>query len=108
MPSDEKKGQEPDDKQVKTAYELAMERFARAESGPALSTEQKEELAAIDRETQAKIAEQEILMMSRLQAAVAAGNMEEAIKIREEMATELRRLRERGEAKKEEVRKRGR
>lgn len=105
MPSDEKK---TGDKPMRSAYELAMERFARAESGPALSAEQKEELAAIDRETQAKIAEQEILMKSRLQAAVAAGNMEEAVKIREEMATELRRLRERGEAKKEEVRKRGR
>jgi hypothetical protein len=108
MASDETKGQEQGEKEMKTAYELAMERFARAETGPALSAEQKEELAAIDRETQARIAEQEILMKSRLQAAAAAGNMEEAVKIREEMGTELRRLRERGEAKKEEVRKRGR
>lgn len=104
MPSDEKKGEE---KQMKSAYELAMERFAQADTGPALSTEQKEELAAIDRETQAKIAEQEILVKSRFQAAVAAGNMEEAIKLRAELATELRRLRERGEAKKDEVRKCG-
>ena len=105
MPGDEKSGEE---KQMKSAYELAMERFAQAESGPALSAEQKEELAAIDRETQAKVAEQEILVRSRLQAAAAAGNMEEAVKLRDELATELRRLRERGEAKKDEVRKRGR
>ncbi len=105
MPSDEKKGEE---KPMKSAYELAMERFAQADTGPALSAEQKAELAAIDRETQAKIAEQEILMKSRLQAAAAAGNMEEAIKIRDELAPELRRLRERGEAKKDEVRNRGR
>jgi hypothetical protein len=98
MPSEEK--------QMKSAYELAMERFGQAGAGPALSAEQKREIAEIDRETQAKIAEQEILLRSRIQAAAAAGNLEEAVKLRDELATETRRLRERGETKKDEVRKR--
>ena len=98
MPSEEK--------QMKSAYELAMERFGQTGAGPALSAEQKQEIAEIDRETQAKIAEQEILLKSRIQAAAAAGNLEEAAKLHEELTAELRRLRERGEAKKDEVRKR--
>ena len=98
-----------DDKRVKTALELALERFQAAGGGAAapLSDEQKRELADIDREAAAKIAEQEILFKSRIGAALAAGNAEEAAKLRDQLATELRRIRERAEARKEEVRARG-
>lgn len=98
-----------DDKRMKTALELAMERFQAPGEGAAapLSDEQKRELAEIDREAAAKIAEQEILLKSRIGAALAGGNAEEVVKLREQLATELRRIRERAEAKKDEVRTRG-
>ena len=95
-----------DEKPMKSAYELAMERFAQSESaGPPLTEEQKLEIAAIDREMQAKIAEQEILSKSRIQAALTAGNAEDAARLRDEMAIEVRRIRERAESKKDEVRR---
>jgi hypothetical protein len=96
-----------DDKQMKSAYELAMERLKRDDEGEPLSlTEvQKRELAEIEREVTAKIAEQEILLKSRIVAALAAGNVDEAGKVRDELAEELRRIRERGEARKDAVRR---
>ena len=92
---------------IKSAYELAMERLgggAHAGAG-GLTEEQKQTLAAIDRETGAKVAEQEILSKSRVQAALASGDVEGATKLREEMTIELNRIRERGEERKEEVRR---
>lgn len=98
-----------DEKQVKSAYELAMERFKQDEGEVlSLTDVQKRELAEIDREITAKLAEQEILLKSRIVAALAAGNVEEAAKLRDELTAELRRIRERGEARKETVRKGGR
>lgn len=95
-----------DEKGIKSAYELAMERLKRGEpETPGLSETTKKKLAEIDRETGAKVAEQEILFKSRIQAADAAPNLEEVQKLREELATEIRRIRERGEARKEEVRR---
>ena len=52
-----------------------------------LTEEQKQALAAIDRETGAKVAEQEILLKSRIQTALATGDVEGATKLREEMKT---------------------
>jgi hypothetical protein len=98
-----------DEKGIKSAFELAMERL-KHEAGdqPELSSEQKTSLSEIDRETKAKEAEQEILLKSRIEAAAATGDLEEVGKLREQLAAELRRIRERGEAKKEEVRKQDR
>jgi hypothetical protein len=95
-----------EEKGIKSAFELAMERLKQAEPDePGLSEKQKRELAEIDRETGAKVAEQEILFRSRIQAASANRNLEEVEKLRQELATEIRRIRERGESRKEEVRR---
>jgi hypothetical protein len=98
-----------DEKSMKSAYELAMERLRRDQKDepPSLTDGQKRELADIDRETTAKVAEQEILLKPRILSALAAGNVEEATKLRDELEGELRRIRERGEVKKEAVRKGG-
>jgi len=90
---------------IKSAYELAMERLGGGQATVGLSEEQKQALAAIDRETGAKVAEQEILFKARIQTALAGGDIEGATKLREEMNTELGRIRERGETRKEEVRR---
>lgn len=96
-----------EEKKIKSAYELALERLGDSGGASPVSEEKKRELQDIDRDTEAKVAEQEILFKSRIQAALLAEKHEDAIKLREEMTTELRRLRERGEAKKEEARRQG-
>jgi hypothetical protein len=56
--------------ELKSAYELAMEKLKARGQGEAESTltqEQKEELAQARRETQAKIAEREIMLKAKLQ-----------------------------------------
>jgi len=96
----------PDDKGIKSAYELALERLGGGTTAPpALTPEQKVALADIDREINAKLAEQEILAKSRIQAALAAGDAEGAQKLQAEFVTEQRRIRERGEERKEEIRR---
>jgi hypothetical protein len=95
-----------DDKEIKSAYELALERLGGgATAPPTVTAEQKAALAAVDRETAAKVAEQEILAKSRIQAAIATGDAEAVAKLRDEVATELRRIRDRGEERKEEIRR---
>ena len=95
-----------DEKGIKSAYELALERLGGSDTAPqALTPEQKEAIAAIDRETGAKVAEREILAKSGIQAALATGDAEAVAKLREELATDLRRIRDRGEERKEEIRR---
>jgi len=95
-----------DDKAIKSAYELALERLGGgATAPPPLTPEQKSAIADIERETGAKLAEQEILAKSRIQAALAAGDTEGAQKLQAEFTTEQRRIRERGEERKEEIRR---
>jgi hypothetical protein len=95
-----------DEQEIKSAYELALERLGGSATAPAtLTPEQKEALAGIDRETAAKVAEQEILARSRIQAALAGGNAEEVQKVRAELEAELRRIRDRGEERKEAIRR---
>jgi hypothetical protein len=91
---------------MKSAYELAMERLAKAEPAIApLTAEQKSRLAEIDRVYQGKIAEREIFLKQQLKAALGAQNLEEADKLRQQIANEKARLEEEREDEKERVRR---
>jgi hypothetical protein len=91
---------------MKSAYELAMERLAKSDPSAApLSAEQKARLAEIDKVYQGKIAEREIFLKQQLQAALGAQNLEEADKIRQQIAGEKARLEEDREDEKERVRR---
>ncbi|MBE2212530.1 MAG: ComEC/Rec2 family competence protein [Opitutaceae bacterium] len=92
---------------MKSAYELAMERLQRAEPGAEkpLTPEQKERLAEIHRVYQGKIAEREIFLQQRLAEVQARGELEEAGKIRVQLASERTRLEEERDAEKERVRR---
>ncbi len=91
---------------MKSAYELAMERLAKSEPSAApLSAEQKDRLAEIDRVYQGKIAEREIFLKQQLESALAAQNLEEAEKVRKQIAGERARLEEEREDEKERVRR---
>lgn len=91
---------------MKSAYELAMERLAKSDptAGKPLTAEQKSRLADLDRVYQGKLAEREIFLQKQLNDALAAGNAEEADKIRQQLANEKARLQEEREAEKDRVR----
>ena len=91
---------------MKSAYELAMERLAKSDPATGqLTAAQKTRLAEIDRVFQGKIAEREIFLQQQLAAALAARNLDEAGKIRKQIAGEKARLAEECEDEKERVRR---
>jgi hypothetical protein len=91
---------------MKSAYELAMERLAKAEPAAApLSAAQKARLAEIDRVYQGKVAEREIFLQQQLDAALGARKFDDADKIRKQITGEKARLEEEREDEKERVRR---
>ncbi len=88
---------------IKSAYELAMERMGAA-SGPKLSAAQKAKLAELDQRYTAKIAEQELALKPKIEAARAAANAEEADQVENLLRAEIAKLREKLESEKENVR----
>jgi Spy/CpxP family protein refolding chaperone len=93
---------------MKSAYELAMERLAKSDpqASRPLTPEQKARLAEIDRVYQGRLAEREIFLRKQLDDALADQKLEEAEKIRQQMASERARLEEEREDEKERVRRR--
>lgn len=91
---------------MKSAYELAMERLAKSDPASApLTTEQKTRLAEIDRVYQGKLAEREIFLKQQLDQAFADQKLDEAEKIKQQLASERARIEEDREAEKERVRR---
>jgi len=91
---------------MKSAYELAMERLAKSDPSSApLTAEKKARLAEIDRVYQGKVAEREIFLKQKLQSALGARNLDDADKIRQEIASEKARLEAEREDEKERVRR---
>jgi len=91
---------------MKSAYELAMERLAKAEPAEQpLSAAQKERLAEIDRLYKGRIAEREIFLKQQLDTTLGEQKFDEADKIRKQIAGERTRLEEEREIEKERVRR---
>lgn len=91
---------------MKSAYELAMERFASQDGdNKPLSEEKKARLAAIDDKYKAKIAEREIFLQQKLEAARASGQLRDAADLQKQLASERARLEEEREEKKDAIRK---
>jgi hypothetical protein len=89
---------------MKSAYELAMERLQKATPTVVLSDEQKKQMAEIDSTFKAKIAEREVFLKDEIGKARARGKFEEVEALEKQLASEIRRLQEEGEAKKEKLR----
>ena len=89
---------------MKSAYELAMERLQKGAPSISLTDNQKKQLAEIERAFKAKIAEKELFLRDEIRKAQASGNFEEVEKLEKQLASEVRRLREDCEAKKEKFR----
>lgn len=91
---------------IKSALDLALERLKAKEGDVVpLTHEQKAAIAEIEAETKAKVAEEEIMAADRLRAAYASGDAEAARTLDEQIKGEIARIRERGERKKEKIRR---
>ena len=90
---------------MKSAYELAMERLEKASPSIALTEDQKQEIAELDSVYRAKIAEREVFLKDQISKAQIAGNLEEMQSLEKQLASEMRRLQDECEAKKEKLRK---
>ena len=89
---------------MKSAYELAMERLEKASPSISLTEDQKREVAELDSVYRAKIAEREVFLKDQIRKAQIAGNLEEGQSIEKQLASEMRRLQEECETKKEKLR----
>jgi hypothetical protein len=89
---------------MKSAYELAMERLAKNQPIVTLTDDQKKQLAEIDSQFKARIAEKELFLKGEIQKTRAARKFEEVEALEKQLATEIRRLHEDCESKKEKLR----
>jgi hypothetical protein len=92
---------------MKSAYELAMERLEKQSPSSKLTDDQRSQLAEIDSLYKSKIAERELLLSDEIRRERAAGKVAEVEKLQHQLASELRRLTEECESKKENIRKSG-
>lgn len=89
---------------MKSAYELAMERLEKASPSISLTEDQKKEIAQVDSVYRAKMAEREVFLRDQIQKAQITGNLEEVQSFEKQLASEVRRLQEECESKKEKLR----
>jgi hypothetical protein len=89
---------------MKSAYELAMERLAKDQPIVNLTEEQKKQLAEIDSQFKARIAERELFLKGEIVKAQSSGKFEEVESLEKQLRSENRRLQEDCEAKKEKLR----
>ena len=89
---------------MKSAYELAMERLQKQTPARTLTDAQKAEIAKIDANAKAKIAEQELFLRDKIAAAAQEGKYEDAAQLEQQLAREIRRINEDAAAKKEKAR----
>ena len=90
---------------MKSAYDLAMERLEKQSPTHKITEQQKREIAEVDSQYKAKIAERELFLKSQIKSARESGQYEEAESIEKQLGIEIRRLNEDCEEKKEKIRK---
>lgn len=90
---------------MKSAYELAMERFNDPQDDKPLTEAQRTALAEIDRKFQARLAELDIIREKKLAQARAQRDMASIQEVDENWRRDRRRLEDEREAEKEAVRK---
>jgi len=81
-----------------------MERLAKGQPVVTLTDEQKKQLAEVDSTFRARIAEKELFLKGEIQKARSSGKFEEAESLEKQLASEIKRLQEDCEAKKEKLR----
>ena len=91
---------------MKTAYELAMERLSKSTPVVTLTAEQKAEIADLESQCAAKIAERELLLKDEITKAVDKGDDEAVSQLEKQLVSDRKSLRAEFDEKKEKVRQR--
>lgn len=81
-----------------------MERLAKSRPIIKLTDDQKKQLAEVDSLFKARIAEKELFLKGEIQKVQSAGKFEEVESLEKRLASEIKRLQEDCEAKKEKLR----
>lgn len=89
---------------MKSAYELAMERLSKTAPSRKLTKEQKKELAELDSQYAAKIADREILVKGELAKAEAKGDNDAIEQLQRQLISDRKSLQAELEEKKEKAR----
>ena len=92
---------------MKSAYELAMERLNKSAPTVQLTAGQKAELADLESQCVAKIAERELLLKGEMQKAAEKGDAEALQQLEKQLASDRKTIRAQFEEKKEKVRAAG-
>jgi hypothetical protein len=90
---------------MKSAYELAMERFSDDAPSASLTDAQKAAIADIDRKFKAKVAERELFLGDLIKKAQASGSYAEIPEFEKQKRSDIIRLKNKCESEKDEVRK---
>ena len=93
---------------MKSAYELAMERLNKTAPTVKLTDEQKKELADLESQCSAKIAERELFLKGEITKAVNQGDDEAMEQLEKQLVSERKSIRADFDEKKEKVRQRTR
>lgn len=91
---------------MKSAYELAMEKLQKETPDQSLSDEKKAELAELDNLYKSKLAEREVFLGGKIAEAEASGDLEALEQLQRELTSDKKTLESELEEKKEEVRSR--
>ncbi len=92
---------------MKSAYELAMERLNKTAPATKVTDQQKKELAEIDSQYAAKLAQRELLLKDELDKAAAKGDFEAMEQLRKQLASDRKNIEADKEEKKDKVRQKG-
>ena len=92
---------------MKTAYELAMERLGQSAPVAKLTAAQKRQLAELDSNYAAKVAEREISLQDGIAKAASAGEFEKVEQLQQQLTQERKAIQAELEDKKERIRDRG-
>ncbi|MEO6848443.1 MAG: hypothetical protein ABI443_12105 [Chthoniobacterales bacterium] len=90
---------------MKSAYEIAMSRLEKNSPTVKLNEKQKQEVAEIDSQYIAKIAERKVFLEDEIKKTLLNNKEEEADHLRRQLAVDISRLEEEREEKKLRVRK---
>jgi hypothetical protein len=89
---------------MKTAYELAMERLSKAAPTVKLTEEQKRQIADLESQCAAKIAERELFLQDEIAKSVDKGDEEAISQLQKQLVSDRKSLRADFEEKKAKVR----
>jgi hypothetical protein len=89
---------------MKSAYQLAMERLEKQSPSHKLTDDQRSRIAEIDSLYKSKLAEKELLLKDQIQQEQMVGKFAEVEQLQQQLSSELRRLAQECEFKKESVR----